>query len=246
MKDGMKLFLRTIWNQEAYYPSFLIGIWINPFFIIRRGLIKGVRKISKIFKGGLLLDVGCGSKPYEGLFKVDKYVGIDIKVSGHNHASSKVDKFYDGKKIPYDNEIFDYVFSSEVFEHVFNLDELLVEIKRVLKKDGKLGFTCPFVWDEHEKPYDYARYTSFAIKHLLEKHGFVILEYEKSTNYFETIMQMLSAYIFQHVLPKNNYLKLFLSPFFVSPVNIIGILLGSILPKNDSFYHNNIVVARKL
>ena len=59
-------------------------------------------------------------------------------------------------------------------------------------------------------------------------------------------MQMLSAYIFQHVLPKNNYLKLFLSPFFVSPVNIIGILLGSILPKNDSFYHNNIVVARKL
>ena len=34
MKAGMKLFLRTIWNQEAYYPSFLIGIWINPFLLL--------------------------------------------------------------------------------------------------------------------------------------------------------------------------------------------------------------------
>ena len=238
--------LKLLWYKELFYPTYLLGIWINPFFIIRSGLLKGVKKISNIFQGGKLLDLGCGSKPYEKLFNVDSYVGIDLKISGHDHKSSKIDKFYDGKAIPYEDSKFDYVFSSETFEHVFNFDELLIEISRVLKKGGKLGFTCPFVWDEHEQPYDYARYTSFAINHLLQKNNFELVQLYKSTNYFETIMQMFSAYIYQHVLPKNKYIKLILCPFFVSPFNIIGILLGKILPKNYNFYHNNIVIARKL
>lgn len=239
-------FIRSIFDNESFNPSYFLGIWINPYFIIRKGLIRGVRKISKIFQGGKLLDVGCGSKPYEKLFNVDSYVGIDVEISGHNHKRSKIDKFYDGKNIPFDDKTFDYVFSSEVFEHVLNLDVLLNDINRVLKKDGKLGFTCPFVWDEHEQPYDYLRYTSFSIKNILHKHGFELIELNKSTSYFQTVMQMLSAYIFQHVLPKNKYLKLILTPFFVAPINILGILFGLILPRNYDFYHNNIVIAQKL
>ena len=239
-------FLRSIWHRESFHPTYLLGIWINPFFIIRMGLLKGVKKISKIFKGGQLLDVGCGSKPYQSLFKVDSYTGIDIEVSGHNHKRSKIDKFYDGKNIPYEDHKFDYVFSSETFEHVFNLEELLQEINRVLKKGGKLGFTCPFVWDEHEQPYDFARYTSFAIDHLLNKNGFELIKLYKSTNYIETVIQMFSAYIYQHILPKNKFLKILLSLIIISPVNIIGILLGKILPRSNNFYHNNIVIAQKL
>tara|TARA_B100001059_G_C17822861_1_gene579416 strand:+ start:1298 stop:2026 length:729 start_codon:yes stop_codon:yes gene_type:complete len=239
-------FLRSVWQRESFHPTYFLGIWINPFFIIRMGLLKGVKKISKIFKGGKLLDVGCGSKPYQSLFKVDSYTGIDIEVSGHDHKRSKIDKFYDGKTIPYEDHQFDYVFSSETFEHVFNLEELLQEINRVLKKGGKLGFTCPFVWDEHEQPYDFARYTSFAIDHLLNKNGFELIKLYKSTNYIETVIQMFSAYIYQHILPKNKFLKIMLSPIIISPVNIIGILLGKILPRNNNFYHNNIVIAQKL
>jgi len=63
----------------------------------------------------------------------------------------------------------DGVFSSETFEHIFNLEEIIKEINRVLKKEGLLLATCPFLWPEHEVPYDYARYTSFAMKNLLEK-----------------------------------------------------------------------------
>jgi len=242
----MKAWLMSIYKRQAFNPSFLIGIWINPFFIIRRGLANGVRGIAKTLRGGRLLDVGCGSKPYEELFDVDEYIGIDIEISGHNHANSRIDKFYDGKTIPYGAGEFDNLFSSEVFEHVFNIDELLDEINRVLKKGGKLGFTCPFVWDEHEQPYDFARYTSFAVKHLLEKHGFEVVYIHKTTSYFETVMQMLSAYIFQHCLPKNIFLKFAMLPFFVAPINIFGAMFGTILPKNKNFYHNNVVVARKV
>lgn len=241
----MKSWLKKIYHSESFYPTYLIGIWINPFFIIRRGLIKGVREIAFHLKGGKLLDVGCGSKPYEGTFSVDEYIGIDIEVSGHNHESSRVDKFYNGKVIPYDDSEFDSVFSSEVFEHVFNLEELFGEIHRVLKKGGLFAFTCPFVWDEHEKPYDFARYTSFAIKHLLEEHGFDVIQVKKSTFYFETVMQMLSSYIYQCCLPTNPWLKIFLTPIFVAPINIVGVILGKLLPKNQDFYHNNVVISRK-
>lgn len=242
----MKSFLKKIWNKEQFYPSFILGIWINPIFILRRGLMNGVLEISQHLSGGKLLDVGCGSKPYEKMFDVEEYIGIDIEVSGHNHSSSKVDKFYDGKKIPFEDEYFQNVFASEVFEHVFNIDELLDEINRVLKSGGKLGFTCPFVWDEHEQPYDFARYTSFAVEHLLATHGFKLVTLTKSTGYFETVMQMLSAYIYQHVLPKNPYIRILLTPVLVSPINIAAIILTKVLPKNTNFYHNNIVSAEKL
>lgn len=238
--------LKKIYNREQFYPSYILGIWINPDFIIRRGLINGVRELSSFSREGNLLDVGCGSKPYEELFNVDEYIGIDIEVSGHDHSSSKIDKFYDGKTIPFEDEYFDNVFSSEVFEHVFNIEELLYEINRVLKHGGRLCFTCPFVWDEHEQPYDFARYTSFAVEHLLTKNGFKLLKLRKSTTYFETVMQMLSVYVYHHVLPKNRYIKFIMTPLLVAPINIIGKSLSTILPKNENYYHNNIVVAEKL
>jgi ubiquinone/menaquinone biosynthesis C-methylase UbiE len=239
-------FLKKIWNKEQFHPSFFLGIWINPSFITRRGLLKGVREISQHMNEGKLLDVGCGSKPYEKMFDVAEYIGIDVEVSGHNHSTSKVDKFYDGKKIPFEDEFFENVFSSQVFEHVFNIDELLAEINRVLKSGGKLGFTCPFVWDEHEQPYDFWRYSSFGVERLLTAHGFKLVKLTKSTGYFETIMQMLSAYIAQHVLPRNAYLRILLMPLLVSPVNVIGIVLAKVLPKNTDFYLDNIVIAEKL
>ena len=55
---------RKLYRHEDFYPSWLIGIWINPAFIIRRGLLNGVKSISSKFIGGKLLDVGCGSGRY--------------------------------------------------------------------------------------------------------------------------------------------------------------------------------------
>lgn len=223
----------------------MFGLWINPFFIIRKGLINGVVEISNHVTEGKLLDLGCGSKPYKEVFDVDEYIGVDIKVSGHDHSSSDIDIYYNGKEIPFSDNSFDHVFCSELFEHVFNIDQLFNEINRVLKDAGTFCFTCPFVWDEHEQPYDFARYTSFAINHLLSKHGFELIKLSKSTFYFETVMQMLSAYVYQHVLPKNKLVRVLLTPVLVAPINIIGILFGYFLPKNNNFYHNNVVIARK-
>src|SRR3546814_6951319 len=42
-----------------------------------------------------------------------------------------------------------------------------------------LLLTVPFVWDEHEQPYDYARYSTFGLKSLLERNGFNVLTQKK-------------------------------------------------------------------
>lgn len=231
--------------KKIVFSDSVIGVFINPFFISRRGLFRGIRRFATQISGGLLLDIGCGSKPYEELFQVDEYIGLDIEKSGHDHSSSKIDVFYDGNVIPFKDQHFDHVFSSEVFEHVFNLDDLLVEINRVTKTGGTLLVTVPFCWDEHEIPYDFARYSSYGISSVMHKHGFEVISQIKTTTYIGTIFQMIAAYISQCLLPKNRYFRVILNPLLVCPFTILGLILGSVLPDNGKFFLNNVVLCRK-
>jgi len=235
--------LRRIYTKEMFIPS-LLGIFINPFYFIRRGLYKGIISNKKYLKGRLL-DFGCGSKPYKNLLDVKEYIGLDIEESGHSHKNEQVDVYYDGKTIPFDDNNFDSVFSSEVLEHIFNLEQILNELHRVIKPGGYMLITLPFIWEEHEIPYDFARYTSFGITHLLKNSGFEIITIEKTTNYVETIFQTWNAYVRRFVFPSNRLLKVCMTPIFIAPITILGILFSKILPDNKDFYLSNIIIARK-
>lgn len=235
--------LKERYNKSLFQPTFL-GLFFNPFFIIRRGLYNGISQFSS-YMHGKLLDFGCGSKPYKALFTVSEYVGTDIEVSGHDHRHEAIDVYYDGKTLPFADESFDSVFSSEVFEHVFNLSQILGELRRVLKPGGHMLLTVPFVWDEHEIPYDFARYTSFGLKHILQEKGFVVVQEKKTTSYVSTLCQMWAAYVYQHIFPKHKILRIALTPLFITPITLCGLLLSVILPKNMNFFHNNVMVVRK-
>lgn len=237
-------YLQKQYNRSLFQPTFF-ALLFNPFFIIRRGLYNAVNEL-KPNMSGRMLDFGCGSKPYRQLFNVDVYIGTDIKISGHDHTKEDIDVYYDGRTLPFDDNEFDSVFSSEVFEHVFNLDEILNELRRVLRPGGKMLITLPFVWDEHEIPYDFARYTSFGIVHILQEKGFKVLERRKTTAYVETVFQMWSAYVYQHIFPKSKVFRIALTPIFITPIHILGILLGAVLPKNQNFYHNNVLVVENV
>ena len=50
---------------------------------------------------------------------------------------------YDGVNLSFRNETFDIVYSSNVLTHVENLDSLIIDMKRVLKKDGIMIHGCP-------------------------------------------------------------------------------------------------------
>jgi len=218
-----------------------------PAYLTRNRLLKAIAAPAKELKG-VLMDFGCGSKPYKSLFKVEKYIGVDFENPGHPHINEQIDVFYDGKKIPFDDAYFDSVFSSEVFEHIFNLDEILKELNRVMKPGALMLITCPFAICEHEVPHDFARYSSYGIKYLLQKNGFEILKQEKTANSVETIQQMRITYINQHIIPYIRKIPIVRSVFrFIAytSLNIYAIVGGKIFPSGKDLYLNNVVLCRK-
>lgn len=227
--------------KEQFEPS-LIGLFVNPFFIARKGLLESIKHFGEEIIGKTL-DVGCGTKPYENFFSCSKYIGLEIETT-INRENKNVDVFYEGGKFPFGDKEFDSIVTNQVLEHVFTPNEFLSEINRVLKKDGKLLLTVPFVWDEHEQPYDYARYSSFGLAHLLNQHGFEIIESKKSINDFRIFAQLLNAYIYK-TTQKNKVIRQLFTFFVMSIITIIGILLSKILPKNNDLYLDNIMLAKK-
>jgi SAM-dependent methyltransferase len=217
----------------------------SPVYIVRQGIFKVLGEIAPTLKGNIL-DFGCGSKPYESLFiNSQSYIGVDIEQSGHDHTSSKVDFYYDGKTLPFEDSSFDVIVSFEVLEHVFNIEEVLLELQRVLTENGQLLISVPFVWNEHEIPYDYARYTSFGITHILNKNGFQVIDLRKTTTYFLTIGQILIAYLSQHLLPKGRVLGALSKITIVFPTTLLLIAMNRILPKNYDLFCNSVILCQK-
>lgn len=221
-----------------------MSIFFHPFYFIRRDLYENIRREAPALTGSLL-DFGCGRKPFEDLFRVDKYTGVDIEKTGHDHRQSKVDVYYDGKSLPFQDETFDSLFCSEVLEHVFNIDEILPEIHRVLKPGAPALITTPFCWNEHEIPYDCARYSSFGMTYMLEKHGFRIRKLVKSGHFTRVNVQLCSLYFYE-IFKKFGTLGKIIAQLFITPINIAGSIFLLILPRNNSLYFNTIIICEKV
>ena len=232
-------------RRKAFITSPL-GIVISPVYFIRDGLYKNISSLAPRLSGDIL-DFGCGSKPYESLFvNATSYIGVDVRVSGHDHKDSRIDVYYDGRTLPFPDSHFDSAVCFEVFEHVFNIDELLMEIRRVLKPGGQLLMSIPFAWDEHEVPYDFARYTSFGIKHVLERNRFAVLESRKTTTYVLALCQLFMSYLALHVFPRGRIVSRVLQLLVIFPLNLVSLLLNFVLPKRYEYYSNNVVLAKAL
>ncbi|KAB2921809.1 MAG: class I SAM-dependent methyltransferase [Bacteroidetes bacterium] len=235
--------ITDIVKREQFNPG-LIGLFTNPFYFSRRGLFRAVRELGGRLSGRLL-DVGCGTKPYEPYLSVAEYVGVEIDTE-RSRTTSKADRFYDGTVLPFGNAEFDSLLCNEVFEHVFNPPEFLAELNRVLKKEGLLLMTVPFVWDEHEQPHDYARYTSFGLRHVLEAHGFAVLEQRKCVADARVIFQLINEYIYKKTYVGNPALRQLLNTLLIAPVTLIGTAVSALLPSNGDLYLDNVVLARKV
>ena len=234
--------LKAVYQRQIFFPGWL-GIFVNPFYFARSGLRDAMSEFAPKLSGRLL-DVGCGSKPYQALFAVDAYVGLDID----SEASRKrgiADHHYDGNTFPFADASFDTVLCNQVLEHVFNPDEFLREIVRVLKPSGKLLLTVPFVWDEHEQPHDYVRYSSFGLRALLEKQGLKIVHHKKIGADASILFQLANAYLFKVTQGWSRLSKLLFTASVMAIVNVIGLLARRMLPDNPDLFLDHIVLAEK-
>ena len=228
--------------REQFFPG-LLGILLNPFYFARKGLARHIRHFSGHITGKVL-DIGCGAKPYEKIFAdAKRYIGLEVKRS--MPGANRPDICYDGTVFPFKDAQFDSIVIFEVLEHVFGPERFLKEACRVLKTNGHVLVTVPFVWDEHEQPYDYCRYSSFGLKDILTRCGFEIIESRKSVNDASAVFQLWNMYIYKTFFTGSRFVNAVLSVFLIAPVNLVGSLLAALLPGNDDLYLDNIVLAKK-
>jgi SAM-dependent methyltransferase len=228
--------------RQQFRPG-VLGLFVNPFYFARKELLRAISRFSDQIQGETL-DVGCGHKPYEHLFHAGRYIGLEIDTP-HNRISKRADFFYDGGRFPFSDRQFDSVICNEVLEHVFNPDDFLAEIHRVLRYEGRLLLTVPFVWDEHEQPNDYARYSSYGLRHLLQKHDFEVIGHAKTVADGRVIFQLVNGIIYKKIRSKNSYLDLIMIAIFIAPFNVLGALCSPILPSSEDLYLDNVLLARR-
>ena len=140
--------------------------------------------------GTRVLDAGAGDAPYAVLFTDCRYVTNDWNQSQHAGAKS-ADVLAPVDRLPLDDASFDVVICTEVLEHVSDPAAAIREFHRILDVNGELWLTVPFVWELHEEPHDFFRYTRHGLWSLLERAGFESIEIEPIGGYFSTLAQLL-------------------------------------------------------
>ncbi|MCX8108509.1 MAG: class I SAM-dependent methyltransferase [Verrucomicrobiae bacterium] len=159
--------------------AFLVPSLGSPTYLERRSLQQALIELSDFVQHGVILDVGCGMKPYEPLLAGahDRWIGTDNPLSMKSSYDELVmaDVYADCLALPFQHATFDTVICTQVIEHVPEPQRAICEIARVLRPGGVLILTAPMLWPLHEEPYDFFRYTSHGLSRLLTSAGLVVL-----------------------------------------------------------------------
>src|ERR1035441_8779790 len=162
-----------------------LDAWVNPVcrrsnidtYYVRLSILRALRQALPDLSG-TVLDCGCGISPYKPVLlskpsAVTAYIGLDLK-SEIKLASytQRPDLEWDGTTIPLPAESVGSAIATEVLEHCKDPTHILSELQRVLKPEGAVFLTVPFLWPLHDNPYDEYRYTPFALERHLREAGF--------------------------------------------------------------------------
>jgi SAM-dependent methyltransferase len=134
-----------------------------------------------------VLDAGAGSHPYRDLFTHTQYESADF--------DSKYGPTYvcELTRLPVEDARFDAVVFNQVLEHVPEPVPVMRELTRVLKASGRLIYSAPLFYEEHQQPYDFYRYTQFGVRHIFGEAGLVIERLEWLEGYFGTVGYQLET-----------------------------------------------------
>lgn len=144
----------------------------KSYYWERSTLAAALLRAAGHLKHPALLDVGCGMKPYEACLAApgDRYWGVDYPVTmdGSYADATRAEVFADCLRLPFADNAFDSVISTQVLEHVRRPDRMIEEMARVLKGNGTLLLSAPMTWPLHEEPHDFFRYTIHGLRELLK------------------------------------------------------------------------------
>jgi SAM-dependent methyltransferase len=128
-----------------------------------------VRQASdRLKEGQVVLDAGAGEARHRMYFPKARYIALDAGYGDRTWDYSKLDICGDLETLPLRNASIDCVLCMVVLEHTRNPRRVLLEFARVLKPGGMLLMVVPFLWEEHQQPHDYFRFTRYGVRALFE------------------------------------------------------------------------------
>jgi SAM-dependent methyltransferase len=144
---------------------------------------------------GILVDIGCGEKPYADLTRgvVSKHIGVDY--SGTDHDRSNIDTFATAYETTLTDAFADTVLCTSVLEHLERPQEAVREMFRILRPGGRVILSAPFFWHLHEEPRDFFRYSKFGLQYLFESAGFEVIELRALSGFIVTFSQELCYFL---------------------------------------------------
>jgi ubiquinone/menaquinone biosynthesis C-methylase UbiE len=155
---------------------------LDPFEAEIRRFVQKTAKATRA--GARVLDAGAGECRFKPAFAHARYVGVDFGLGDANWDYSKLDAVGRLEQLPFPDASFDRVLSIVVLEHTPEPAQVIQEFQRVLSPGGTVHLVVPHMWEEHQKPHDYFRYTSNGMRHLMEKAGLTVDRIEPVGGFF--------------------------------------------------------------
>ncbi len=190
---------------------------------------------------GRVLDVGAGGfSRYQNFFDYSQYVKMDV------FEDKNIDVVGSADDIPFVDESFDSIISTQVLEDVKDIFKSAREFYRVLKPGGTALITTTFLVSVCDEPDNFWRFTGYGLEYLYKNTGFEIVAKERRGGFFSVRAQSNLRYLIERLnLYSHRWTKVF-NPVFKA-YGLIAIWLDKIdrSPVNQKFSLGWGIVIRK-
>lgn len=151
---------------------------LHPQWIAYRLISRSAREVNTLLRGRIV-NVGSGSD-VDWLLIPDasQHITVDYPETGARLYGAKPHIWGDAQQLPLASNCSDTVLLLEVAEHLPHPDRAFKECARILKPGGRLVVSTPFLYPEHDLPYDYHRWTSAGLEAALTESGLQIQRLE--------------------------------------------------------------------
>jgi len=156
---------------DRYRPTLLhIDYW--PLCALRDAVDDFTTRHANVLKGAKVLDLGSSNGPYS---KPLESYGAQVALADIGPVKAGILQIdLATGRVPLADSSVDVVFSTQVLEHVPEVNIYLQEARRLLRPDGLLFLTTHGTWYLHRLPTDMRRWTQDGLKYDIEKAGFTV------------------------------------------------------------------------
>ncbi len=234
----------NLYRKYCFYSSpskLIIKTTINDFFVSRPVCSS-------------IIEIGGGNAMMRDILsracRSEKYISSDIE------PTDNTDVVCDAQNMGFIDQQADVIAAFEVIEHIPDTNKFLSEVYRVLRKNGYLILSFPFIYGCHDFQ-DFYRWTPEGIQRVLDLHGLTTVHIKSRGGTFLSIATLLSNFIHSALQPaqnswraKGHYRKIYFGSMTIImfPIMVfswVSYLMDLILDRNSSNPSGYILIAQK-